>query len=228
MTDTRPEPLWAATPLDRATMQSQVQDGLRQRLLLGELEPGQPLKINALAEAFGVSAQPVREAIQHLVAARALDSVANRSVRVPVLNVDQLEDLRVARNAVEGVATELAAVRATAEQMDRLSAITLQAMRADQNGDVSQSVALNLDFHFTLYRLSGSQELLPMIEALWLRIGPVVRRAAASYDARDGRGVQLHLQAIDCMKKNDALGARRAIEADIDRSFDVLKQQAAE
>ena len=83
------------------------------------------------------------------------------------------------------------------------------------------SVAQNQAFHFQLYRMSGSVVLPPIIESLWLQIGPYIRKSAEYFDARDGRGAEFHVAALDALKRHDATGVRRAIESDINRFFDL-------
>src|ERR1700733_7046204 len=90
--------------VDRETVQDRVYAALRDKLMRGGFEPGQKLKIAELAQAFGTSAMPVREALNRLVAERAIESLRNRSVRVPALSQDCLQDLMEARYAVEGLA----------------------------------------------------------------------------------------------------------------------------
>lgn len=214
-------------PVRRDTMQARVHEELRRMLMLGQFGPGQALKLNDLADAFGTSAQPIRESIRQLAAERALDVIANRSARVPLLDAEQLDDLQRTRIALEGLATELATERATDEDIDKLAAIVEAGMDADDGGDLTASLSRNLDFHSTLYKLSGSTLLPPIIEGLWLRIGPLIRAAAEIFDATEGRGVELHVQTIEAMRRRDAAAARGAIEADINRFFALIRERRA-
>src|SRR5580698_2501335 len=92
------------TRIARETVQERVYCALRDQLMRGGFEPGQKLKIAELAEAFGTSAMPVREALNRLAAERAIESLPNRSVRVPALTKSSLQDLMETRFAVEGLA----------------------------------------------------------------------------------------------------------------------------
>lgn len=209
-------------PIERATVHDRVYAQLRDLLMRGRFQPGQPLTIIELAEAFGTSAQPVRDAIRQLVAEKALEALPNRSARVPVLDADRLEDMRRVRRTVEGLAAELGAARATANDIQRLTEIVERETRADDENRTETSVLQNRDFHFTLYRLSGSTALPPIIESLWLQIGPYIRQSAEFFDARQGRGAEYHFRALDSLHQRDPAGVRRAIEDDIDRFFALL------
>ncbi|MBD0415561.1 GntR family transcriptional regulator [Oryzicola mucosus] len=209
-------------PVLRETVQNRVHQQLRHLLMVGRFQPGQALKIHDLAEVFGTSAQPVRESIRQLVAERALEALPNRSARVPLMDDTRLEDLRRTRLALEGLAAEISAERATEEDIEALARIVDEEVRADEDLHVESSVNRNLEFHFRLYRISGSTVLLPIVEGLWLQVGPNIRRAAENFDARDGRGAELHIRTVAELRKGNVKGVRRAIEDDINRFFDLL------
>ena len=211
-------------PVLRETVQERVYAELKTLLMRGRFQPGQALKIAELAAAFGTSHQPVREAIRQLVAERALDAAANRSARVPEWDRARLDDLRKARLAIEGMTAEVAAARATGADLARLARILDAEIAADDAARVEASVAQNQDFHFTLYRLSGSAVLLPIIESLWLQFGPYIRRSAEFFDGREGRGAKHHVEALRALKQRDPAKVRRAIERDIERVFAILAE----
>ena len=79
--------------VERETIQERVYSALREKLMRGGFAPGQKLKLAELARAFGVSAMPVREALNRLTAERALESLPNRTVRVPQLSRESLQEL---------------------------------------------------------------------------------------------------------------------------------------
>ena len=211
-------------PVLRETVQERVYAELRKLLMQGRFQPGQALKIAEVAEVFGTSIQPVREAIRQLTAERALEALPNRSARVPEWDRARLEDLRRARIANEGLAAELAAARATDDDIARLVKILDEEIAADDAHHVEASVAQNREFHFTLYRVSGSVVLMPIIESLWLQFGPYIRRSADRFDGRGGRGAKHHLEAMRALRRRDPAKVRAAIERDIDRVFAILSE----
>ena len=115
----------------RETVQDRVYGVLRERLMRGGFEPGQKLKIAELAAALGTSAMPVREALNRLAAERAIESMPNRSVRVPSLSKDSLRDLMETRYAVEGLAVSRAA-----SNMDEPTLLLLRQIIAVRNSVV--------------------------------------------------------------------------------------------
>jgi DNA-binding GntR family transcriptional regulator len=206
----------------RETVQDRVYGVLRERLMRGGFEPGQKLKIAELAAALGTSAMPVREALNRLAAERAIESMPNRSVRVPSLSKDSLRDLMETRYAVEGLAVSRAAAN-----MDEPTILVLRQIIGAQSETDAEliseaSAEQNRAFHFAIYRKSGSVVLLPIIESLWLQFGPYLRVASERFDASEGRGTNFHVEIVDALSRGDAAAARRALESDIGRAFELV------
>src|ERR1700733_12891794 len=208
--------------IERETVQERVYGVLRDRLMRGGFEPGQKLKIAELASALGTSAMPVREALNRLAAERAIESLPNRSVRVPSLSTDALRDLMETRFAVEGLAVARAAANMTEETLERLRDLIAAQSETDSEHISEASAEQNRAFHFTLYRQSGSTVLLPIIESLWLQFGPYMRVASERFDGREGRGTNFHVEMVAALALSDGKAARNALESDIGRSFDLV------
>ena len=159
--------------VQRSSMQEDVYRQAKELILNGELAPGQSITIQWLADAFGVSAMPVREAILRLTAERALTVVTGRSLGIPPLTRDRLADLTRTRLAIEALAVSWAVRHIDAELLARLEAhiVEMDNIRPDQQ---ARKVYLraNREFHFTIYKASGSDSMLGIIENLWLQISP--------------------------------------------------------
>jgi DNA-binding GntR family transcriptional regulator len=208
--------------IERETVQDRVYSALRDKLMRGAFEPGQKLKIAELASAFGTSAMPVREALNRLAAERAIESMRNRSVRVPALSQDCLQDLMEARYAVEGLAVSRAASNMTTETLTKLRRLIDAQSETDAEHISEASAEQNRAFHFTIYRQSKSKVLLPIIESLWLQFGPYLRVASERFDGREGRGTNFHVEMVDALTRADGKAARAALESDIGRAFDLV------
>lgn len=208
--------------IERETVQERVYAALRDRLMRGGFEPGQKLKIAELASAFGTSAMPVREALNRLAAERAVEYLPNRSVRVPALSKEALQDLMETRFAVEGLAVARAASGMTDETLARLRQLIEAQSETDAEHVSEGSAEQNRAFHFAIYRQSGSTVLLPIIESLWLQFGPYLRVASERFDGRGGRGTNFHVKIVEALGRGDGKTARAALESDIGRAFDLV------
>lgn len=207
-------------PVPRETVQDHVYRQLKDLILNGGIEPGRTVTIQSLADAFGVSAMPVREALHRLVAEKALTVVAGRSVGIPPLSVERLEDLKRVRIEVEGVATEWAARSISAADLERLDALIAEMEAAHAERDGRRYVPANREFHFTIYRAAGSDSMLSIIESLWLRIGPYfdLLNSAGNLGASNAE----HRAIRDALLRGDGPVARAALKADIEGAAKAL------
>src|ERR1700753_2094103 len=206
----------------RETVQDRVYSVLRERLMRGGFEPGQKLKIAELATALGTSAMPIREALNRLAAERAIESMPNRSVRVPSLSKESLRDLMEARRAIEGLAVERAAENMDDDTLATLREFIVAQSETDAEHVSEGSAEQNRAFHFAIYRKSGSTVLVPIIESLWLQFGPYRRVASERFDGREGRGTNFHMDMVEALARGDGSAARAALESDIGRAFELV------
>jgi DNA-binding GntR family transcriptional regulator len=208
--------------IERETVQERVYAALRDKLMRGGFEPGQKLKIADLAGALGTSAMPVRDALNRLAAERAVESLPNRGVRVPALSKASLQDLMEARFAVEGLAAERASIKISPAAISTLRGFVDTQSKTDDAHISEQSAEQNREFHFTIYRAAESSVLLPMIESLWLQCGPYLRIASERFDGRHGRGIDFHVEIVAALERGDGAAARRALQSDIGRAFELV------
>lgn len=221
------------SPIERETVQDRVYAELRRALICGLFEPSQVLTIRGLADAMMTSTMPVREALGRLITEKAVEAMPNRSVRIPPVTLERLDDLLRSRILVEGEAIALATTRMT--QRDITQARDMLAewdeIRAlSQRGDFDRESLLNQKFHFQIYRCSGSSVLIPMIESLWLQSGPCTRYAAYAFSeavARDGGAdvAHYHREMVAALESRHPERAREALIADISRPFAFLRDK---
>lgn len=200
-------------------MAARVYAELRERIVAGMLEPGQKVSLRSIAERLGVSVQPVREAVSRLVADRALVVLPNRAVRVPLLTLAQFRELTAIRLVIEGYAAERAASGRSARDLAamRRHDAAFRREREAATPDLGRAIAANQALHFTVYRAAGLAELLPIIEGLWLRIGPVINldlRVVGSR-VRLAKSAQCHARLVAAIAAGRGPAARRALENDI-------------
>ncbi|MEU2179582.1 GntR family transcriptional regulator [Streptomyces thermolilacinus] len=102
----------ASGPVTRSTLRQQIADALRDEVLAGRLQPGREFTVKQIAEQYGVSATPVREALVDLSAQGLLDSDQHKGFRVHQFSVEDYRGMVEARSLiVDGILRR----RATAE-----------------------------------------------------------------------------------------------------------------
>lgn len=200
-------------PRRRGELQDHVVDQLRRGLMVGAFVPGQTISLRKLADNLGTSAMPVREAINQLTAANVLEMLPNRTVCVPRMTQARFDELAKVRQALEGMAAEMACRRATPQLIKRLEKVNAELLRAIKERDILGCLARNQEFHFTLYAAANSEVLLPLIEPLWLQAGPIMYFSLVSPDMP--WDASAHSDVLEALAKRDPAAARRAIERDI-------------
>lgn len=220
----RPAGTASRTVRSRANVHARVSSELRRALMTGILVPGQTISLRKLAAQLGTSPMPVRAAITQLTAAGVLEPLPNGSVAVPRLSAERFQDLARVRTSLEGLAAEEACRHATPallRQLDRLNAELRRAIRAR---DLLACLAKNYEFHFALYGASGSELLPDLIEALWLRAGPLMYFSLTlpgmPWDA------SAHDALVEALKARRPAAARIAVERDIANTAKALLDSA--
>ncbi len=207
----RPQAPLSVVPIQRATMQEDVYRQAKQLILNGELAPGRSITIQWLADAFGVSAMPVREAIQRLMAEKALTVVAGRSLGIPPLSRERLDDLTRTRLEIEALAVDWATGTLEAPMLGHLEALIGEMDNRPNTEDRRSYLRANRDFHFTIYRASGSEALLGIIEGLWLQISPYFNllQERGNYVVSN-RHHRVLVRALRDRQREDAIAALRS------------------
>jgi len=215
-------------PVESGTLGQRVYAGLRDYLMAGQLQPGRKLTLRELAAALNVSPMPVRESVRRLAAEGALEMLPNRRIRVPLMTKTRFRELLRIRIALEGLAVEEAARRIRGEDVDRMEELNRQfaAEMQRRQADGVKLWRINKDIHFLLYEAARMPNLLPLIEGLWLQIGPVLHlslRMRANANAR-GRNPapNWHKRMILGLRRRDAAAARRGLVGDMTSAGDQI------
>ena len=196
---------------------------LRDMILFGHLEPGQPVTIQGLIRDLDAGMTPVREAIRRLAAEGALVNIPNAGVAVPFLSRAEFDDVLDMRLLLEGEAAERGALRiapSDAATMERLSDHMDAAL---QVADAKSYLAANEDFHRVLYRAAGSPALLALIETVWLKVGPLSNQLFANTDALPVLN-NAHVEVLRALQLRDNAAVRRCIEQDLFVAGQFLRQ----
>ena len=143
---------------------------IRNEVSSGILKPGDQLEVTALAERFGVSRTPIREAIRTLVESGVLETRPRKGSFVRVLSAKQLLDLFQVAAELEGMACRLAALSLTKENVEAIErglAKCTQAAEAQNNAEYAMA---NLDFHTAIHNASGNDWLIEQLRQLQINL----------------------------------------------------------
>jgi DNA-binding GntR family transcriptional regulator len=149
-----------------------------------------------------------------------LQNNPNRGVEVPQMTPGRLMELRRVRCEIEGKAAEWAALTISKAELKHLEEVQAVMNRAAASGAAEGYLDLNLDFHFTIYKAARSPLLLPIIESLWMQVGPCLNTMRG--EATLGLGMDHHEAMIAALRKGDGNAARDALQEDISEAADII------
>lgn len=216
---------YALGPVDRATVQSNVLNAIRNAIIYGELQPGTKLVETALAEQLGTSRGPVREALRQLHEEGLVTHVPYRGHFVAHITPAEVRELFSLRIVLETFAVRLATERLTHEALERLQSLILEMDQAAVRADLPELVESDLEFHKTICELSGHSLLL----SVWDSLVPHVRRfiAVKGLGAMDKLSMiaRSHEPILQALEARNSKGAERAISEHLRHMAEIVLGQ---
>jgi len=194
---------------------------LRTLIVRGELLPGELLLEVNLSEALGISRTPLREALKQLAAEGLVELQLNRSAVVAPLRRDELTELFEAVSAIERGAAELAAVRMTAPDIERLEALQMRIERHHRRGELRDYFEVNQQIHGVIVDFARNSVLKASHDALLARVERA-RLFALSADGRWEESVREHRQILNALKARDAGRAGQLLAHHVRRTGEIV------
>jgi len=196
-----------------------VREALRRAISVGEFAPGVQLRQDELAERFGTSRIPVREALRQLEAEGFVTFLPNRGAVVSDLSIDEVIELLEIRMALECHALRLA-IPAMGE-MD-LEAATKILRAYDAEPDPAQWGTFNWKFHATLYAACNRPRLLAMIEANYGHVSRFTRALVSQATGKE-RPQREHYRLLELCRDGEIKKAVRLLREHIEETQKTLR-----
>ncbi|MES5818759.1 GntR family transcriptional regulator [Streptomyces sp. RG80] len=155
--------------VQRSSVRGQILDALRTALVSGELVPGEVYSAPVLGDRFGVSATPVREAMQQLALEGAVEVVPNRGFRVVERGARELGELAEVRALIEVPVLLRLARTVPAERWAELRPLAEATVRAASGGCRATYAETDRAFHRAVLALAGNQQLVQVADDLHRR-----------------------------------------------------------
>ncbi|MGH4032037.1 GntR family transcriptional regulator [Actinomycetota bacterium Odt1-20B] len=194
----------------RERLRDQVGHALRAALISGELEPGQVYSAPGLAEDFGISATPVREAMLDLAREGLVEPVRNKGFRVTEVDEGDLDQYTEIRLLIEVPMIGRITRGAAREDLEALRPVAEEIVRAAREHDLIGYVEADRQFHLSLLALGGNDRLVETVGDL--------RKRSRLYgltglDESDQLvpSAEEHVELLDLMLAGDAEGAEQCM-----------------
>ncbi len=193
-------------------LRDQVLVELRHRIVNGDYPPGQRLTEDRLAADFGVSRNPVREALRIVQAEGLVTMAPRRGAVVSTPDASTIADLFAVRTSLETVAARLAAERATPGDVSDLRTLLEAAQRATERADFSRVAELNNELHLRVIAISGNPWLSSISSSMYLHVNWVFRPGAAH---RAPHSWAEHIRLVNAIEAGDPKEAEAAASAHV-------------
>jgi DNA-binding GntR family transcriptional regulator len=205
---------------ERRSTADLIAESLRDAIQSGALPDGAELNQAAIAQHFGVSRVPVREAMRELQAEGLIDSIAHRRATVRGLNLKRLLEVYDLRALIEGHLVELATERIDAARLKELRALDKRMRTIEDHGEWLRH---NAEFHRRLYEPAGVETAMEVVEQLRARGERYVRLWSGGAGLhRPIEAGREHAAVLRHVAKGDAAAARKALEQHILHTRDRL------
>jgi DNA-binding GntR family transcriptional regulator len=203
------------------TVSAAVAERLRQEIRDGQLQPGARLRQAHVAEEFGVSTTPVREAFVALEREGLVQSIAHRGVVVFQLDAADLREIYEIRIPLEALATELAIPNLTEADLTALEKTLTSMSKAAKRKDMSRAGDLNDEFHSRIYTAAERPRLLGMISDLRASSRPYTGFFATFRSLLDDTEKE-HQAIFDALRAGAPKKAARATAVHLQHTLDVV------
>lgn len=192
-----------------------IADAIRTSILSGHFRPGDKLDQQEIADELAVSHIPVREALRTLFAEGMITIIPNKGAIVTERTLEEVSELYFIRSLLEGAAAERAVEQIDDSHIEKMESILNVA---DQTNELERLLALNNDFHMTLYRAGSQPEMVELIQRLRNKVAPynrmymdvdLARNKAAAWDE--------HRRIYEACRAKDPQLAKAETEKHLDR-----------
>jgi DNA-binding GntR family transcriptional regulator len=215
-------------PIERhQTLREKILETIRDAILKGALTPGEKVAEPELAERFGISRTPIREAFRQLESEGYLTVIPRKGAVVTSLSERDIQEFYSIKSILEGYAARMAAERLTERDLDRLEAINERLAQLTRDGDVKTFFRVHNEFHELFIRAAGNEKLLELINQLMMKFNRL-RMTSLSLPGRMEISVQEHRKIIEAFRERDGEKADNLVRRTANYGGQVLIQSMAQ
>lgn len=212
---------------DRSLLSDRIRNALTDEIASGALAAGVQLDEQQLADRFGASRTPVREALRQLAVSGLVEMRPRRGVVVTRMTPERIMDMFEAMAEIEAMCCRLAAHRMTPLERSRLMQLHEESAVAVAEGDLDAYDAFNREFHESLYRATHNSFLVEQAMATRMRLN-AFRRTQLRQADRMVRSREEHGAVMQAIAEGDGELAARRMRAHMLNAASALDRYIAE
>lgn len=193
----------------------QVHAALLEQITGGQIQPGERMVIERLADQLGVSQTPVREAVARLAQEGLIVEVASGRLHVVELSEQYVRDVFMVRGALEGLCVELATPLITTAELELLRAQMDETTEALMQGDHRPYTRSDASLHHLVISATTNRVLAKELRSLQPHVDLIRGYSQRTEGVHLRASHQEHLQIMAALAERDSVGARSAMERHI-------------
>lgn len=207
------------------TLREKILETIREAIISGALKPGEKVAEPELAERFGISRTPIREAFRQLESEGYLTVSPRKGAVVVSFSQKDVEEFYAIKSILEGYAARRACENLTDKEIDKLQGINEKLRVLSGNGDVKNFFKIHNDFHDLFIKAANNDKLYDMIANL---VGKFqrLRVASLSLPGRMKVSVEEHEKIIDAFRKRNPVLSEKLVRKNAEYGGKVLMQGA--
>ena len=210
------------TKLNNRPLYEDVADRLRDQIFAKQLAPGSWLDEQSLAEQFGISRTPMREAIKALASEGLVTMKMRRGAYVTEVNRSDLEQIFTVLSLLEGQAAKEAALKATEDELNLLDHLHHRLETAAADRDIEQFFEINGKFHELIQQIAGNRWMNGVIDDL-RKVLKLHRKDSLTSTGRLQNSLIEHREILRAILKRDDLAAEAAMRKHFANGLEALR-----
>ena len=210
------------TKLINRPLYEDVAERLRAQIFAHELAPGSWLDEQSLAQQFGISRTPMREAIKVLASEGLVTTKMNRGAYVTEVDRRDLEQIFTVLSLLEGQAAKETASKATEEELNILDDLHHRLEKAAADWDVEQFFEINVKFHELIQDIASNTWMNGVIADL-RKVLKLQRRDSLTRTGRLQNSLLEHREILQAILKRDPTAAEAAMRKHLARGLEAAK-----
>ncbi|BDV44839.1 GntR family transcriptional regulator [Geotalea uraniireducens] len=206
------------------TLREKILETIRDAILTGALRPGEKVAEPDLAERFGISRTPIREAFRQLESEGYLTVIPRKGAVVTSFSPKDVEEFYAIKSILEGYAARRACEKLSAKELEKLKGINDRLRQLATEGDIRHFFRIHNDFHDLFIRAADNDKLYEMVGNL-VRKFQRLRYASLSLPGRMAISVEEHDKIIDAFRSRNPDLAETLVRKNAEYGGKVLMQE---
>ncbi|MBI5561897.1 MAG: GntR family transcriptional regulator [Deltaproteobacteria bacterium] len=206
------------------TLRERIVDFIKDSVINGRLKPGERVPEQEIAENFGISRTPIREAFRQLESEGFITVTPRKGAVVSPITDKDVSEFYEIKSLLEGYAARTACPKLAPKDLKRLEGLNVQMERAAERHDVKAFFNLDAQFHDTFLEACGNEKLRNLIYHLVQQFERF-RITALALPGRMKNSAAQHAEIIEAFRKGDVGVVERLVRANAERGRDVLVEE---